>query len=282
MRGGNGCHRVPCWLVAGLSPRRTASAGRLCGISPSCDRDYSAAHLPRGRGSCSQVGRQRSRQHALSLVSCPEPPDGGGQSRGARRAKLSTSWANPAARVTNVHGASLQMLHARVGQGLHAEISLVCARLEEAGHLDECEREGMCGAAVASAPGLLMLNAVTRSCADVPSPACVTQLEGLASDHSTMKSHSMSCFRRRLAITRVGCPLAAAASACCTGGAALSARCLVVEHSAPISYRNASELFERPGTQRKIDRHERLRRAPSKRKSACQESALQVWLAFCF
>ena len=171
------------------------------------------------------------------------------------------------------------MLHARVGQGLHAEISLVCARLEEVGHLDECEREGMCGAAVASAPGLLMLNAVTRSCADVPSPACVTQLEGLASDHSTMKSHSMSCFRRRLAITRVGCPLAAAASACCTGGAALSARCLVVEHSAPISYRNASELFERPGTQRKIDRHERLRRAPSKRKSACQESALQVWLA---
>lgn len=159
------------------------------------------------------------------------------------------------------------MLHARVGQGLHAEISLVCARLEEVGHLDECEREGMCGAAVASAPGLLMLNAVTRSCADVPSPACVTQLEGLASDHSTMKSHSMSCFRRRLAITRVGCPLAAAASACCTGGAALSARCLVVEHSAPISYRNASELFERPGTQRKIDRHERLRRAPSKRKS---------------
>lgn len=48
------------------------------------------------------------------------------QRRGSRRAKLSTYWANPAARVTQVHGASLQMLHARVGQGVRAETRLVC------------------------------------------------------------------------------------------------------------------------------------------------------------
>ena len=76
--------------------------------------------------------------------------------------------------------------------------------LEEADHLNGCEREGSCGVAAANTPGLLMLNTVTSSCADVPSSPYVTQLEGLASDHSTMNSHSMSVFRRRLAITRVG------------------------------------------------------------------------------
>ena len=104
-------------------------------------------------------------------------------------------------------------------------------------------------------PGLLMLNAVTRSCADVPSPACVTQLEGLASDHSTINSHSMSCFRRRLAITRVGCSLAAAASRC-TGAAPSTRRCreqrahlfvdahLFVEHSAPIPVQMQANSFD--------------------------------------
>ena len=191
-----------------------------------------------------------SSQHALRLASCPKPPGGRGE-RAAEPVAPSCRPAgqNPAARVTKVRGASPQMFHARVGQGLHAEISLVCARLEEAGHLDE----GIEGRRYT--PGLLMLNAVTRSCADVPSPACVTQLEGLASDHSTINSHSMSCFRRRLAITRVGCSLAAAASRC-TGAAPSTRRCreqrahlfvdahLFVEHSAPIPVQMQANSFD--------------------------------------
>ena len=38
--------------------------------------------------------------------------------------------------------------------------------LEEADHLNGCEREGTCGVAAANTPGLLMLNAVTRSSGD--------------------------------------------------------------------------------------------------------------------
>ena len=46
--------------------------------------------------------------------------------------------------------------------------------LEEADHLNGCEREGTCGVAAANTPGLLMLNAVTSSCAAVPRSAYVT------------------------------------------------------------------------------------------------------------
>ena len=185
---------------------------------------------------CLRCVKETYSTHCFSL--------GGPQECGARRTKPSTCWACPAARLANVQGASPKMLHARVGKALHAKIGVLCASWGGLGTMAS-EWDGLCRASGAT-PGLLIWNCVTRFCADVPSSSRLNQLEGSASDHSTMNSHSMSFFRSRLAITRVGHLLAAACSACWLAAVG-SAFCATLvskdtrvtlssdrEHSAPI------------------------------------------------